>query len=429
MPDAIALIDANNFYASCERVFDPTVTHKPVVVLSNNDGCIIARSAEAKALGIEMGTPFFKIADLLDEQQVEVFSSNYALYGDLSGRIMEVLNDFSPEVESYSIDEAFISLSVSRSSSFETTGRAIKEKIRRYLGIPVSVGIAETKTLAKVAAFHAKRSMKAQGVLDLTFSRHQEYALAKTPIDEVWGIGRQYSEFLHQHNIFTALQFRDAKDDFIRNNLTIVGLRTAHELRGIPCFPLELITPAKKLLTVSRSFGEAVTSIGELQGAIAYYCTRAGEKLRKQGLSAGMLSVFIETGRFSAERPYYGTKSLSLSPKTDATPEILREALRGLEMIFQPALRYKKAGITLSDLSPSRTETLRLWGTEEYERLQILMQVMDRLNRKFGRDAVRYGIFPEQGKWKMRLNRRSPRYTTKWDEILEVGALRQDERG
>jgi len=429
MPEAIALIDANNFYASCERVFDPTITHKPVVVLSNNDGCIIARSAEAKALGIEMGTPIFKVSDIIEDNEVEVFSSNYALYGDMSGRIMEVLNDFSPEVEAYSIDEAFIGLSTGRTSSLDATGRAIKEKIHRYLGIPVSVGIAETKTLAKIAAFHAKRSEKTKGVLDLTFSRHQEYALAKTPVAEVWGIGRRYSEFLYQHDIFTALEFRDAKDDFIRNNLTIVGLRTAHELRGIPCFPLELTTPAKKLITVSRSFGESVTSIGELQAAVAFYCARAGEKLRLQGLSAGALTIFIETNRFSADRPYNGAKTLSLSPKTDATPEIQREALRGLEMIFLPELRYKRAGVTLSDLSPSRNETRRLWGTEEYERLQVLMSVIDRLNRKFGRDCVRYGVFPEQGKWKTRFNKRSPRYTTKWDEILVIGALGQDVRG
>lgn len=420
--DAIAIIDANNFYASCERVFDPTIAHKPVVVLSNNDGCIIARSNEAKHLGLKMGAPIFKVQDVIAAHDVAVFSSNYPLYGDLSARMMGVLQDFSDQVECYSIDEAFLQLQATRSQSLDTQGRAIRERVYRYLGIPVSVGIAETKTLSKVAAFHAKRSQKAGGVLDLTQSKHQEYALSVTPVGEVWGIGPRYNEFLQQHDIFTALELRDAPDDWVRQHLTVVGLRTVQELRGTACWPLEVVTPAKKLITVSRSFGAPVTDWTELRAAMAFYCARAGEKLRRQGLAAGALTVFLETNRFSAEKPYSGAKSWELSPKTDATPEIQQEALRALQVIYVRGLRYKRAGITLSDLTPVASLSRRLWEAEQYERTQVLMQVVDGLNRKYGRDAVRYGLFPTTGNWRTRFGKRSPRYTTHWEELLTVQA-------
>jgi len=298
MASAIGLIDANNYYCSCERVFDAHLTGKPVIVLSNNDGCVIARSDEAKAIGIAMGTPAFMIKDLIKRHGVEVFSSNYSLYGDLSSRMMEVLTDFSPEVECYSIDEAFVGLDYSRRESLDEIGRSIRKRLKRYIGIPVSIGIAETKTLAKVASYHAKRSQKARGVLDLTRSPYQELALKKTPVEEVWGIGPRYAAFLGEHGIFTALDLREARDDWVRANLTVVGLRTVHELRGVSCLPLELCSSSRKSVTVSRSFGGKVETLKELRAAVAYYVTRAGEKLRREKLAAGMLTVFIETSRF-----------------------------------------------------------------------------------------------------------------------------------
>lgn len=421
MPDAIALIDANNFYCSCERVFAARLHGRPVIVLSNNDGCIIARSEEAKALGLKMGTPVFEVRELIERHGVEVFSSNYELYGDISARLMEVLHDFSPEVEHYSIDEAFLRLEETRSSTLDALGREIRARVRRLTGIPVSIGIAETKTLAKIASYHAKRSKKARGVLDLTRSAYQERALGLTPVEEVWGIGPRYGELLRGSGIMTALALRDAADSWVRQHLTVVGLRTVHELRGIACLDLEIVPAARKSVTVSRSFGTEVESLSELRAAVAFYVSRAAEKLRREGLAAGMITVFIETNRFKEERPYVGSLTLQLAPMTDATPEICAVAMRGLEAIFRAGHRYKKAGVMLEDLAPAATLTRRLWGDEEHERMRALMRTVDHLNARFGRDVLRWGLFVNQGTWRTRFGKRSPRYTTRWREILNIG--------
>jgi len=422
MPEAIALIDANNFYASCERVFDARLHGKPVIVLSNNDGNIIARSQEAKALGLPMGAPFFKVREIIERHGVEVFSSNYALYGDLSSRMMDILSDFSPEVECYSIDEAFMSLIDSSRQPLDKIGRAIRARVKKHIGIPVTVGIAETKTLAKVAAYHAKRSEKTKGVLDLTRSPYQELALARTPVEEVWGIGPQYSALLTSHGILSALDLRNVPDDWARTQLTVVGLRTVHELRGIQCLPLDLSPSTRKTVTVSRSFGSTVETLKELRAAVAFYVTRAGEKLRRDRLAAGSLTVFIETNRFSSERQYNGAKTFQLSPMTDLTPELIVVALRGLETIFREGYKYKRAGVTLDNLAPAETLTKRLWDNEAYERMRELMKVVDEINAVFGRDTVRFGYFERDGKWRTRFGKRSPRYTTRWEEILRVGS-------
>lgn len=424
--DAIALIDANNFYVSCERAFDASLVGKPTVVLSNNDGCIIARSDEAKALGLQMGTPIFKVRDIIALNEVEVYSSNYELYGDLSARLMDVLREFSPAVETYSIDEAFIGLQPTRRQSLCDIGREIRERVRRYVGIPVSVGIAETKTLAKVAAFHAKRSKKAQGVLDLTFSPHQEAALQRMPVSEVWGIGSRYSEFLRAHQIETALDLKRAKDEWIRQHLTVVGLRTVQELRGLPCLPLELCPATRKSVTVSRSFGETVYTLPELRAAVAFYVTRAGEKLRRDELAASAITVFIEESRFAQAKPFSASITLELAPMTDATPELLHIALKGLDSIFRQGFGYKRAGVLLSGLSPSQNLTRRLWDDDQSERMKELMKAVDALNEKFGRDTVRYGLFSKDGRWRTRFGLRSPRYTTRWAEILKVGTITKD---
>src|SRR5262245_27407613 len=280
-------------------------------VLSNNDGCVIARTNESKALGIEMGAPAFKLRDLIKQHDVIVRSSNYELYGDMSARVMDCLSDFTDELETYSIDEAFLRLDVGAEESFTALGREIRCRVLKHTGIPVSVGLAKTKTLTKVANYHAKRSEKAAGVLSLERQAHTDLALERLPVDEVWGIGPRYTEMLRRHGIETAIALRDAPDDWVRDRMTVVGLRTVTELRGTPCIPLEISPPNKKLITVSRSFGAAASSLDELRAAIAFYTARAAEKLRRQRLAAGTITVFIETDRFKPVAQYSPSVTLN----------------------------------------------------------------------------------------------------------------------
>ena len=368
-----------------------------------------------------MGEPIFKLKNTVAWYGVEVFSSNYELYGEMSARMMDVLSDFTPEVENYSIDEAFMRLESERNFSFTDLGREIRERVKKHIGIPVSVGIAETKTLAKIANFHAKRSAKAQGVLDLTKSPHQPIALERTPVEEVWGVGPRYGELLRAHGIYNALDLRNADDNFIRHQMTVVGLRTVHELRGINCIPLELCPPSKKSITVSRSFGDGVESWEEMRAALAYYVSRAGEKLRKQKLAPGAITVFISTSRFiDALEQYSNAATLKVAPASDNTFELMQLAQKCLAGIYCDGYTYRKAGVTLTNLSPADTLSGRLWGNEQHERMRKLNEVVDSINRKLGKDTVKFGLFESQGLWQTRFSKRSPRYTTKWDELLEV---------
>ncbi|MFN7622623.1 MAG: Y-family DNA polymerase, partial [Acidobacteriota bacterium] len=287
MGRAVILVDANNFYASCERVFDARLVGKPVVVLSNNDGCVIARSAESKQLGIAMGEPFFKVRDLIQAHGVIVRSSNYELYGDMSARLMDILEQFSPDLEVYSIDEAFLEVEAGSAAALESLGREIRERVRRQTGLPVSVGIAGTKTLAKVANHLAKKSSRASGVLNLVDSPHLDLALERTPVDEVWGVGRRQAVKLRAYGILTARGLREADDDWIRRKMTVVGLRTVHELRGIRCLELGRSHAHQHSLVVSRSFGNVVWTFDDLREAVAYFTARGAEKLRKRRLAAG----------------------------------------------------------------------------------------------------------------------------------------------
>jgi len=418
----IALVDCNSFYCSCERVFDPTLVGRPVVVLSNNDGNIIARTSEAKALGIAMGAPAFKIRDLIKWHGVIVRSSNYELYGDMSARVMDCLSDFTDELETYSIDEAFLRVYVGAKDSFADLGREIRGRVLKHTGIPVSVGMAETKTLAKVANYHAKRSEKAAGVLSLVRSAYRDLALARLPVDEVWGVGPRYTEMLRRHGIETALDLRDAPDDWVRDRMTVVGLRTVTELRGTPCIPLEITPPNKKLITVSRSFGAATASLDELRAAIAFYTARAAEKLRRQKLAAGAVTVFIETDRFKPGPQYSNSVTLNVAPKSDNTWELRELAFSGLARIYKPEYDYRRAGVTLGGLELADLVAKRLWEDDWYERQRRLMAAVDRLNGKYGRDTVRCGLFHTEGLWRTRFAKRSPRYTTRWSEICEVAA-------
>jgi len=420
--EMIALVDCNNFYASCERVFDARLVGRPVVVLSNNDGNIVARSNEIKALGIENGSTLFKVRPLLEAHGAAILSSNYELYGDMSARVMTVLSDFTYEVEHYSIDEAFLGLQVSPRESFTKIGREIRSRVLRHTGIPVSVGIAETKTLAKIANHHAKRSSKADGVLDMVGSPYRDIALARVPVKDVWGVGPQYSKMLREQGIETALDLRDAPDDWVRERMTVVGLRTVTELRGTPCIPLEITPPNKKLITCSRSFGAATSSLDELRAAIAFYTARAAEKLRRQKLAAGTITVFIETDRFRAVPQYAKALTLNVAPKSDNTWELRELAFNGLARIYKPGYDYRCAGVTLGALELADLVAKRLWADEWYERQRRLMAAVDRLNGKYGRDTVRCGIFSTDGAWRTRFAKRSPRYTTRWEEICGVKA-------
>jgi len=420
MTSAIALVDCNNFYVSCERVFNAKLIERPVVVLSNNDGCVIARSNEAKALGIKMGTPLFQTQHLVEAYDVAVYSSNYALYGDMSHRVMDALQEFTPDVEIYSIDEAFMRLDYDEVSSLRSDGFKIREKVRQWTGIPVSIGIAPTKTLAKIANHLAKKSSDIEGVLDLTVSSDQEQALDRTPVNEVWGVGPAYAKLLQAQGITTALKLRNADRQWVRRRMTVVGARIVEELRGISCLPLEQCPQQKKSITCSRSFGILVESLAEMREAVAMYMRRAGEKLRRQKLAAGVVTIFINTNRFSKEPQYSNAITYELAYPTDVTDELVEWAQKGLEQIFRGGYRYKKAGVMLNHLVPSDQLTVRLFGNSDFERSRRLANAMDAINARHGRDTVRYGMTNSNCRWKTKFNRRSSRYTTCLKEVLRV---------
>lgn len=418
MRPVFALIDANNFYVSCERIFDPTLLGRPVVVLSNNDGCVVARSQEAKALGIRMGVPVFQIRQLVEREGVVVYSSNYELYGDMSARVMAALREFTDEVEVYSIDEAFLDLRGCRGQGrYRDLGAEIKGKLLKWTGVPVTVGIAGTKTLAKVANHIAKSSMKAAGVLDLTDSPYLEVALARTPVEEVWGVGPAYAARLKARGVETALQLRDLDVRWARKSMTVVGARLVMELRGVSCLPLETVAPAKRSLTTSRSFPESVSKYEELKESVSFFMTRCAEKLRKAQLAASVVTVFIQTGRFSEGAQYGNSFTLEMVYPSDNTQELLRHGVEALQRIYRQGYEYRKAGVMLSGMVPAEQTTGRLFDDETLERFRRVMPVVDMLNKKYGRDTVRLAGANPKGRWRTKAAKRSPRYTTELSEV------------
>lgn len=421
MNRCIALVDCNNFYVSCERVFAPKLEGQPVIVLSNNDGCAVARSAEAKALGIKMGTPVFQMQDLIKRHQIRVFSSNYALYGDLSNRVMHTLQNFTPEVEVYSIDEAFLGFLGDVSEAALWT---MRETIRRWTGIPTSIGLATTKTLAKIANRQAKGR---DGVYKL---EDPETVLAELPVGEVWGIGRQSAKKLKRYGVETALDLQRADLRWIRRQMGVVGVRIVQELRGIPCLPLERVPQPRKSCRVSRSFGRPVTTLAELSEAIATHTARAAHKLRRDNLAASLLTVFIATNRFSQTDPYYSNAAtIGLAAPTNDTRTLTQAALTVLKPLYEAGLsssftgevRYQKAGVCLTELSPANQVQQTLFDKpQDLEKARRLMTAIDALNRQFGAGTVRYGAEGLYQPWQTRIRQRSPRYTTRWDELLRV---------
>ena len=420
MASTFALVDCDNFYVSCERLFDPSLREAPVAILSNNDGCIIARSAEVKALGVPTGGPYFKYERLLARHGTRVFSSNYALYGDMSQRVMQVLRQAAPEVEVYSIDEAFLHLADTRAPVDQA--RQIRRTVRRWTGIPTSIGLGPTKTLAKIATRFAKRHPEVEGVFDLTHRRDVDALLGLVHVGDVWGIGPQYTKRLLARGIETALQLRDARDAWVKKHLTIVGLRTVYELRGVSCLPLDQVRPAKKGITCSRSFGEPVVVLAGLKEAVAAYVTRVAEKLRAQTSIAATLCVFITTKPFGKGPHYHNSYTVTLPEPSAYTPALIGYAHRCLEKIYRPGYRYKKAGVILTGIQPAATRQSHLFVQADHPGNRALMEAVDAVNKRWGRGTVFFAAAGTQQPWRMRQQQHSKRYTTRWDEVPEVRA-------
>ena len=415
-----ALVDCNNFYVSCERVFNPALNGKPVVVLSNNDGCVIARSNEAKALGIKMGIPAFRITKFLQQNQVAVYSSNYALYGDLSHRVMSTLEKFAPELEIYSIDEAFLNLA-GLSVQLEEYAKKIRKTVLKNIGIPVSVGIGPTKVLAKTANYYAKKVPDNQGIYVLDSPVKINAALKLFAIEEVWGIGRQYTKLLKSLNIKTAWDFTQLQDDWVKKKMTVVGLRVKKELEGVSCLEMELVPAAKKVICTSRSFGDSQTELGPIREAVATYAARCAAKLRKERSCAGMLMVFIHTNGFRTDELQYEKNFLCKLPvATNSTMELIRYALYALEAIYQKGYRYKKAGVLVLDIVPDDRVQGALFDRVDRHKHAAIMKTLDAVNSKYGRDTLKIAAQGSGEKWKLRQEKLSPCYTTKWDEIITI---------
>lgn len=411
-----ALIDCNNFFVSCERVFRPDLAKHPTMVLSNNDGCVIARSNEVKALGIKMGQPVYQCKNLIQQHNIAVFSSNFSLYGDMSNRVMQTLHQFTPDIEIYSIDEAFVELH--GSGPYTQWGRSIRETILQHQKIPVSVGIASTKTLAKVAAEIAKKSDKAQGVLDLYQSPYVNEALKRAPVGDVWGVGRRICEKLQSKGIKTAYDLTHVDDAYIMKHFSVVLMHTVNELRGIPCLTLEQEPQPKKSIVVSRSFGWPIEDKAPLLEAICGYAACAGEKLRSVGVEANGLMTFIRTNKFRKDEPQYNNTALVTFPTaTSHTPRLIQAASEALDHIYEPGYRYHKAGVMAVDLSLASNHQQHLFEIPDNP---ALMNVVDSLNHHVGSGSVRFAAEGVGARWKMKQEQRSPRYTTSLDEILSL---------
>ena len=404
----LALVDCNSFYVSCERLFNPRIRRKPVVVLSNNDGCIISRSNEAKALGIKMGEPYFKAKDIIVKNKVEVFSSNYSLYGDLSRRVMRTLKRFNSEIEVYSIDEAFLDLSNFLDSEVEKVGKEIRETVLQWTGIPTSIGIAKTKTLSKIANHIAKK--KQSGVTSLIGIENLDPVLEKIEINDVWGVGRQLTKFYQKNGIYNAKQLKNKSNTWIKKCSNVLSSRTAMELRGIPCIDLETTQTKRKSCVVSRSFGKRIEKFQELKEAVANYCLNASEKIRSESLVAKAITVFVRTSPFQRDYGYYSnSKTIDFPIATNNSLETVKTAITILESIFKNGCRYQKAGVMLTGLRDDDGRK-NLFSSEKDEKIKTLMQSIDNTNYRYGRSTLSLASAGVHKKWNMRR-----RYSSKID--------------
>lgn len=417
-----ALVDCNCFYVSCERVFRPELKEKPVVVLSNNDGCVIARSPEAKAMGIKMAVPFFGIQEYVDRGDLNVFSSNYALYGDLSARVMNVLEHNAPQVEVYSIDEAFLNLEgMQNFNNMNELGHRLKEVVYRSVGIPVGVGIGPTKTLAKLANYAAKHYPKTGGVVNLHNHRWLQRLLSKTPVSEVWGVGRRTFEMLKAEGIHTAADLAASDAETMRRRYSVVMERTILELRGIKCFTFDEQPQPKQQVLCSRTFSSRITKLQPLQEAVREYAARAGEKLRKEKRLARYITLYIRTNPNAISEPKYSNvASFRLPCPTNDSRIIMKVAVRLLDHIYREGFRYMKAGVVLNDLQLEKNYQADMFAPDlcSPERLK-LMRTLDEVNQRY-HGGLRFAGQGFEQAWAMQRNYLSPRYTTSWKELKRV---------
>lgn len=419
-----ALVDVNSFYASCETAFRPDLKGRPVVVLSNNDGCVIARNAEAKRAGVKMGDPYFKQKDLFRRYGVVCFSSNYELYADMSSRVMSTLEAMSPRCEIYSIDEAFCDLTGVRNCRvLQEFGQELKDAVYKNTGLAVGVGIAQTKTLAKLANHAAKKwQRQTGGVVDLSNLDRQRKLMAALPVDEVWGVGRRISKKLEAMGIKTVLDLADTDIHFIRKHFNVVLERTVRELRGEPCLELEEFAPVKQEIVCSRSFGERITDYDAMRQAICSYASRAAEKLRGEHQYCRFISTFVKTSPFALNEPYYGNSaSVKLLTPTQDSRDIIAAATRCLDKIWKDGHRYQKAGVMLGDFFSQGVAQLNLFDDNApLPCSEKLMEVLDHLNAKEGRGALYFAGQGVQPQWQMKREMLSPRYTTRYSDLLVV---------
>jgi DNA polymerase V len=421
-----ALVDCNNFYASCERVFRPGLRALPVLVLSNNDGCVIARSQEVKDLGIAMGAPYFQLKDLIAKHNIQVFSSNFALYGDMSRRVKGVLDQFSPTIENYSVDESFLDLTEFAHQNLTQVGHTLRQRVLQWTGIPVSVGIATSKTLAKVANKIAKKNKDLGGVFDISGKGGDEIdgLLEQVEIRDIWGIGRQYTKKLTGRGILNAKQFKYMDTSFVQSEFSINGVKTVLELQGVACIKFEDIVKAKKGIACTRTFGQYVEYKKELGEAISLYTARAAEKLRGQHSIAGSITVFVETNWHNPKLPQYNNAhTIKLVSPTSYTPTLTKYALQALEEIFVGGYCYNKSGVILTAIIPEDRAPADLFSCkpDEYIAKQRAVSTsIDLINRKWGRGTITSAAQGTTHTWFMRQEKRSPRYTTSWLELPTI---------
>jgi DNA polymerase V len=420
----IALIDCNNFYVSCERVFNAKLYRKPVIVLSNNDGCVIARSDEAKELGIAMGTPSFMIKNLIRKHGVQVFSSNYTLYGDMSARVMHVIKEFIPRTEIYSIDEIFADVSSLKHRNLTELAMEIKESVMRCTGIPVSIGIAPTKTLAKLANRYAKKTRPDEAV----FCANEEWKIQDivtfTEVKDIWGVGEQYHKLLKKNGFHTAADFINAPQAWVRKEMAVVGLRTQQELKGIPCIEWQDEFRGKKNICTSRGFGKLITTKREVQQAIATFTSSCAQKLRKQNSCAQRIHVFVQTNIHRKEDDqYFHSITLDVTVPTNSTTELLRYAMKALDVIYKPGFKYNKTGVMVMDLIPANQTQLGLFETDRSRaKEKATMDAADAINKVYGCDVVRVAKQEFNTKWKLRQQHLSKCYTTRFNDLMKVKA-------
>lgn len=417
----IGIADCNNFYASCQRVFNPALNGKPIIVLSNNDGCVVARSNEAKALGIPMGVPAFEIKELIEKNNINVFSSNYTLYGDMSNRVMTTLSRFTPEIEIYSIDEAFLQFKGFEFYDLEKYAKHIVKTTTVNTGIPISIGIAPTKTLAKLANKLAKITPNSGGVKIIRTSEEIKAALKDFPVNDIWGIGRKYSMMLNQHGVNTALQFSELPQDWVKSRMTITGVRMWLELKGKTCISMELVPPSKKGICTSRSFGTMLTDLDQISEAVSNYTVQCAKKLRTQDTSCRAITVFVHTNSFRKDlKQYYNSRSIVLPVATNSTIELVKHALDALKAIYRKGYQYKKAGVIVTDIIPSSQCQANLFYDLDNEKHNKIMTALDKINSLYGTNKLRLGSQGFGRTWKLKNEKISPCYTTRIKDLIKV---------